>query len=759
MRRAGALAPRASPPFGGAPGRRRRDDDPRARRHRASSRPARPAPSAAGPRARPPPSAPATTPGRRPRARDDDDDDEDAPGRRASAPRDALANSVALALALAACASSDAAALAATHPPEPPTPEPPSVVAAVAEGPAAASLASTSVAGPDEPRAPPAAEPPDLVAAAAAGDATTTTATASGSASEAPQDPFSSDPSDPSSPSSSTALGRFAAAGQAFVKPLLSEFGAAVLGFASGAAFASVFMGWQQSRATDRRTRSQNRQALADLAVLDESEIQALVGELPAWLAFRDVERAGWLNKVLRAAWPYLDQATSDVIVNSLDPILRATRPSFLTTLSFERFSFGKIPARIEGVKVYESPPGDGSVEIDLNVFWAGDPDVVLGVRAARDRVSVPVSLTEFECAFTLRLIFAPLLGVFPCFGALTIALVDEPSVDFDLRVVGGDVTLVPGLRAPLRSYIKALVASWMVWPRCITVAIPGTGYELPGDAAERKPEIVGVLRVQVIGHQFVNNAGGGDARRDAEGEVGLQVRWPVAELAGVAGLGAGASEGKGPASQSEERVAALANGAGDPGEIALPVENPRAQLLCVRWYGRHADADGGAEGFLEGGDDLGEPGANASLRKKSAFDRLEGEASVTLETLVRQATAATRRPGEASFSSPTTTTEDVVSWGPVAVAAEPSLPPAPTSRSVRGASDERRAGCWDWGGARRGASAGSGGRAPPASSRGTAPRARRVWGASGGRSRRDGAASPGGEGRRSIKAPPPRRR
>ena len=686
MRRAGALAPRASPPFGGAPGRRRRDDDPRARRHRASSRPARPAPSAAGPRARPPPSAPATTPGRRPRARDDDEEEEeDAPGRRASAPRDALANSVALALALAACASSDAAALAATHPPEPPTPEPPSVVAAVAEGPAAASLASTSVAGPDELRAPPSAEPPDL----AAGRRGRAVVVVSPSASEAPPDPFSSDPSDPSSPSSSTALGRFAAAGQAFVKPLLSEFGAAVLGFASGAAFASVFMGWQQSRATDRRTRSQNRQALADLAVLDESEIQALVGELPAWLAFRDVERAGWLNKVLRAAWPYLDQATSDVIVASLDPILRATRPSFLTTLSFERFSFGKIPARIEGVKVYESPPGDGSVEIDLNVFWAGDPDVVLGVRAARDRVSVPVSLTEFECAFTLRLIFAPLLGVFPCFGALTIALVDEPSVDFDLRVVGGDVTLVPGLRAPLRSYIKALVASWMVWPRCITVAIPGTGYELPGDAAERKPEIVGVLRVQVIGHQFVNNAGGGDARRDAEGEVGLQVRWPVAELAGVAGLGAGASEGKGPASQSEERVAALANGAGDPGEIALPVENPRAQLLCVRWYGRHADADGGAEGFLEGGDDLGEPGANASLRKKSAFDRLEGEASVTLETLVRQATAATRRPGEASFSSPTTTTEDVVSWGPVAVAAELEPPPGADIASVRGASEE----------------------------------------------------------------------
>ena len=40
----------------------------------------------------------------------------------------------------------------------------------------------------------------------------------------------------------------------------------------------------------------------------------------------------------------------------------------------------------------------------------------------------------------------------------------------------------VPGVQVPLRTYIKALIASWMVWPRCITVAIPGTGYTLPSE-------------------------------------------------------------------------------------------------------------------------------------------------------------------------------------------------------------------------------------------------------------------------------------
>ena len=425
-----------------------------------------------------------------------------------------------------------------------------------------------------------------------------------------------------------------AAAVVAFLKPLLGEFGAAVLGFGVGAVASGFFMGWQQSKKSKGKEKTASRQALADLATMDESEIQELVGELPAWLAFRDVERAGWLNKVLAAAWPYLDQATSNVIVAALDPILKATRPSFLTTLSFERFSFGNIPARFEGVKVYETT-GDGSVEIDLRVFWAGDPDVVLGVRAAQDSLSVPVSLTEFECSFTLRLIFAPLLGVFPCFGALTIALMEEPQLDFDLRVVGGDVTLVPGLKAPLKQYILALIASWMVWPRCITVAIPGTGYTLPVDETSEKPT-AGLLHITVVGH---------DGAAVNPGEVGLQVRRPVADLLVDK-------------NQSEARVKALPGGSMlSSKEITLPVEDPRAQLLCVRWYTRAVvDEDTG---------------------KIVRPEVLDGEASVVLDELRAQAIRAKGDVVEVETA--------VSQWGPVPVAAELEPPAGADIKSIGG--------------------------------------------------------------------------
>lgn len=66
---------------------------------------------------------------------------------------------------------------------------------------------------------------------------------------------------------------------QALVKPLLSEFGAAVLGFGAGSVFVGFFMGWQQSNRGKKNKRTSSRQALADLSMLDEAEIQELIGK------------------------------------------------------------------------------------------------------------------------------------------------------------------------------------------------------------------------------------------------------------------------------------------------------------------------------------------------------------------------------------------------------------------------------------------------------------------------------------------------
>ena len=69
----------------------------------------------------------------------------------------------------------------------------------------------------------------------------------------------------------------------------------------------------------------------------------------------------------------------------------------------------------------------------------------------------------------------------------------------------------VPCVEVPLRTYIKALIASWMVWPRCITVAIPGTGYTLPSEAGVAGRASVfhsrSLKRVISLGLKAFNNA------------------------------------------------------------------------------------------------------------------------------------------------------------------------------------------------------------------------------------------------------------
>lgn len=141
---------------------------------------------------------------------------------------------------------------------------------------------------------------------------------------------------------------------------------------------------------------------------------------------------------------------------------------------------------------------------MDLEVAWKGNPDVVLFIRAAQDTVVVPVSLTELQASATVRLAFAPLLPVFPCFGAVSVSLMGRPTLSFDLRVVGGDITLLPGVSAVLKSYFRNLLAAYLVWPRKVSVAIPGTGYAL----AEARA--AGALYVRLLGAE---EGGDGDGR------------------------------------------------------------------------------------------------------------------------------------------------------------------------------------------------------------------------------------------------------
>lgn len=76
---------------------------------------------------------------------------------------------------------------------------------------------------------------------------------------------------------------------------------------------------------------------------------------------------------------------------------------------------------------------------------WDGNPNIVLDINT-RIGVSLPVQVKDIGFTGVLRLIFKPLVDTFPCFGAVSYSLREKSKVDFTLKVIGGDLSSIPGI-------------------------------------------------------------------------------------------------------------------------------------------------------------------------------------------------------------------------------------------------------------------------------------------------------------------------
>jgi Ca2+-dependent lipid-binding protein len=88
-----------------------------------------------------------------------------------------------------------------------------------------------------------------------------------------------------------------------------------------------------------------------------------------------------WLNDVLNKLWPSISSATEAVIMESLQPILKANCPAYLTSLDFSRITLGTIAPVIVGIR--HCPNDDNCLRLDIELKWAGNPEVNLSLLAS----------------------------------------------------------------------------------------------------------------------------------------------------------------------------------------------------------------------------------------------------------------------------------------------------------------------------------------------------------------------------------------
>ncbi|XP_066139999.1 extended synaptotagmin-2 isoform X1 [Euwallacea fornicatus] len=240
---------------------------------------------------------------------------------------------------------------------------------------------------------------------------------------------------------------------------------------------------WKQSR-------DQRRNAAKLVALSSEKEVVlARLNDLPAWVFFPDIERAEWLNRIMKQLWPSVNLFVKQIVRDSIQPKLKESLEKFkLSGFKFERIILGTVPFRIGGVKVYDKNIDRNEIVMDLDIFYAGDCDVTFYLSGIKGGIK------DFQLHGMLRVVMKPLITSPPLVGGLQVFFLNNPDIDFDLVGVA-DVLDIPGLSDILRRIVLETVANLMVLPNKFPIKL---SEEV--EAIDLKtPEPEGVLRVHVV--------------------------------------------------------------------------------------------------------------------------------------------------------------------------------------------------------------------------------------------------------------------
>ncbi|XP_078428722.1 calcium-dependent lipid-binding (CaLB domain) family protein [Wolffia australiana] len=254
----------------------------------------------------------------------------------------------------------------------------------------------------------------------------------------------------------------------------------------------ALVAGWDRMMKYRSSKRIAKAVDLKILGSLDRDDLKKVCGDnIPQWISFPVFEQVKWLNKLLSKLWPFIADAATAVVKESVEPILEDYRPPGISSLKFSKFFLGNVPPKIEGIRVQSLKKGQITMDIDFR--WGGDPSIILGVEALV--ASLPIQLKNLQVFTVVRVIFQ-LSEEIPCISAVVVALLSEPKprIDYTLKAVGGSLTAIPGLSDMIDDTVESIVSDLLQWPHRIVVPI---GVDVDTSELELKPR--GKLSICVV--------------------------------------------------------------------------------------------------------------------------------------------------------------------------------------------------------------------------------------------------------------------
>ncbi|XP_047951551.1 synaptotagmin-5-like [Salvia hispanica] len=269
-----------------------------------------------------------------------------------------------------------------------------------------------------------------------------------------------------------------------------------VLGFAFGV---SMIVGYARHQLTRSKRRTDLAAAVASFARMTVLDSRKLLPDklCPSWVVFSERQKLNWLNSHLDKLWPYIDEAASLVIKSSVQPVLEQYKSAILVSLNFSKLTLGTVAPQFTGVSIVDGEPDEVIMELELQ--WDGNPKIVLDIKT-RVGISLPIEVKNIGFTGVFRIIFKPLVDELPCFGALCYSLREKKKLDFTLKVVGGDLSSIPGISDALEETIRDAVEDSITWPVRKIIPI------VPGDYSYLELRQVGILEVKLIEAKDLTN-------------------------------------------------------------------------------------------------------------------------------------------------------------------------------------------------------------------------------------------------------------
>ncbi|KAJ8961097.1 hypothetical protein NQ318_008773 [Aromia moschata] len=263
-----------------------------------------------------------------------------------------------------------------------------------------------------------------------------------------------------------------------------------------------------------KKKRLYRRNLIREAALGNEEKIILdSIDDLPAWVYFPDIERAEWVNKMIKQFWPNINSYACEFITNTLGGILKKKLQKYsLKGLTFQRVIIGNVPFRIGGIIVYDNVSRD-EIVMDVDVSYAGDCDIKFRLRGLNGGIK------NFQLYGKLRVVLKPLIDSLPIIGGLQAFFLNNPEIDFELDGIAG-ILEIPGINDLLKKSIADTVSSLIVLPNKFPIKL---SKEVSGAVLKNLQQLVHVIEARDLLKKDIGFTGKGKSDPYTLLEVGEQ--------------------------------------------------------------------------------------------------------------------------------------------------------------------------------------------------------------------------------------------